>query len=242
MDFQDLVKFRRSSRWVFSTKKQIPDDELKKILEAARYAPTPHNRQPFEIIVVKDRNVIKQISEIRFKLGMEEIKQHAFWTKSVEELESIGIGVQPEVLPKFVLDLKDHPELINDDDFWDRTMSMYALLMQASSVLMFILYDPTIPGIGPLKNVWGMLSVGAVMQNIWLAANNLGISVHVASGQTMTIDAKRKIFDILEIPKKYKLMILFRLGYETKFGRYGTPYRRKIENFVHLDKFSNKFK
>ena len=52
MEFEELVKFRRSSRWMFS-KKPIPDFELKKILEAARFAPTPHNSQPFEIIVVK---------------------------------------------------------------------------------------------------------------------------------------------------------------------------------------------
>ena len=240
MDFQELVKYRRSSRWIFSTKKQIPDEDLKKILEAARFAPTPHNRQPFEIVLVKDKEVIKKISEIKFRLGMDEVEGHAFWTRSIEELKTVGIGVQEDVLPKFVLDLKDHPELVDDDEFWDRTMSMYALLMQASSVLMFLFYDPTIPGIGPLKNVWGMLSVGAVMQNIWLAANDLGVSVHVASGQTITIDAKRKIFEILNVPKKYKLMILFRLGYEKKFGRYGTPYRRKIEDFVHLNRFSNK--
>ena len=61
MDFQELVKLRRSSRWLFSTKKQISDEDLITILEAARHAPTPHNRQPFEIIVVKDRKIISAI-------------------------------------------------------------------------------------------------------------------------------------------------------------------------------------
>lgn len=242
MDFQELVKFRRSSRWIFSTKKQIPDEDLHKILEAARWAPTPHNRQPYEIIVVKNKDVIKKISEISFRLTKKEIDEHESWSFSTEELESKGIGVQEDVLPKFVLDLKDKPELIEDDKFWERTMSLYALLMQASSALLMVLYDPTIPGIGPLKNVWGMLSVGAVMQNIWLASNDLGVSVHVASGQTMTLDSKREIYKVLGIPKKYKLMILFRLGYESKFGKYGTPYRRKLSDFVHLDKFGIKMK
>ncbi|MHA1301078.1 MAG: nitroreductase family protein, partial [Candidatus Helarchaeota archaeon] len=40
MDFQELVKYRRSSRWMF-TNKPIPNSELIKILEAARFAPTP---------------------------------------------------------------------------------------------------------------------------------------------------------------------------------------------------------
>ena len=241
MDYQELVKFRRSSRWTFSTKKQIPDEDLNKILEAARWAPTPHNRQPYEIIVVKNKEIMKELSEIGFRLSIDEIDGHEYWTFSKEELETKGIGVQEDVLPKFVLDLKEKPELIDNNEFWERTMSMYALLMQASSAFLLVLYDPTIPGIGPLKNVWGMLSVGAVMQNIWLAANDLGISVHLASGQTMTVESKRKIYEVLEIPQKYKLLLFFRLGYEKKFGKYGTPYRRKLSDFVHVDTFGNKY-
>ncbi|MHA1784986.1 MAG: nitroreductase family protein [Candidatus Helarchaeota archaeon] len=237
MNFQELVKYRRSSRWMYSSKKQIPDDDLKKILEAARWAPTPHNRQPYEIIVVTNKKIIKELSEVEFRLSKREVDEHASWTFSVEELETKGIGVQEDVLPKFVLDLQERPELINDDEFWKRTMKLYSLLIQASSALLFILYDPTIPGIGSLKNVWGLLSIGAIMQNIWLAANDFEISAQLISGQTMAIDAKRKIYDILNIPKKLKLLVLFRLGYEKQFGKNGTPYRRKLEDFVHFNKY-----
>ena len=241
MDFQELVKFRRSSRWLFSTKKQISDEDLKNILESARYAPSPHNRQPFDIIVVKDRNVIKQISEVGIRLNKKEIDGHIFWTKSKKELESEGVGVQVDVVPKFVHDLKDKPELIDDDEFWEKTMGLFATVMQASSLLLCIVFNPKLPGIGPLKNLWGILSVGAVMQNIWLAANDLGISVHLVSSQIMRAESKRKLYQILNIPKDYRLLFLFRLGYEGRFGKYGTPYRRKLEDFVHLDRFSNKF-
>ena len=241
MDFQELVKFRRSSRWLFSTRKQIPDGDLNKILEAARHAPTPHNRQPYEIIVVKDREVIKQISEVEIRLSKEEVDGHIFWTKSKEELESKGVGVQVDVVPKFVHDLKDKPELIDDDEFWKKTMGLFSTVIQAASVLLIVIFNPKLPGIGPLKNVWGMLSVGAVMQNIWLAANDLGISANLVSSQTMTVESKRKLHEILHVPKEYRILFLFRLGYEGKFGKYGTPYRRKLEDFVHLDRFSNKY-
>lgn len=240
MDFQELVKFRRSSRWVFS-KRQVSDEDLKKILEAAQYAPTPHNRQPFEIIVVKDRNVIKQISEVEIRLSKEEVDGHIFWTRSKKELESKGVGVQMDVVPKFVHDLKDKPELIDDDEFWKKTMGLFSIVMQATSVLLIVIFDPKLPGIGPLKNLWGILGVGAVMQNIWLAANDLGISVHLVSSQTMRVESIRKLHEILNIPKDYRILFLFRLGYEGKFGKYGTPYRRKLEDFVHLNRFSNKF-
>jgi len=241
MDFQELVKFRRSSRWLFSTKKQISDVDLKKILEAAQYAPTPHNRQPFEIIVVKDRDIIKKISEVEIRLTKKEIDSHIFWTRSEMELESKGVGVQVDVVPKFVHDLKDKPELIDDDEFWKKTMILFSTVMQASSMLLIIIFNPKLPGIGPLKNLWGILGVVAVMQNIWLAANDLGISVHLVSSQTMRVESKGKLHEILNIPKDYRILFLFRLGYEGKFGKHGTPYRRELEDFVHLNSFSNKF-
>ena len=242
MDFQELVKFRRSSRWLFS-KKPIPDADLRKILEAARFAPTPHNCQPFEIIVVKDRDIIRQISKVEFRLDKNAVDGHFYWTRFTrEELESKKDGVYVDVLPKFVLDLKDNPQLINDDTFWKKAMELYALLIQNSAVLLFILYNRSLPGVGPLAHLWGIISIGAVMQNIWLAANDLGISVQLVSGQLMLPESARKLRQILQIPeKKYRLLLMMRLGYESKFGKYGTKIRREIEDFVHLNKFSNKF-
>ncbi len=40
----------------------IPDDVLFKILEAARWAPSPFNVQPWEFIIIKDRETLKSIS------------------------------------------------------------------------------------------------------------------------------------------------------------------------------------
>ncbi|MFX0141574.1 MAG: nitroreductase family protein [Candidatus Hodarchaeota archaeon] len=243
MDFQDLVSYRRSSRWVYSNK-QISEENLRKILEAARYAPTPHNSQPFEIIVVKDRGVIKQISEVGFKLTKKEVDEHFYWVRhSQEELELKKDGVLGDVLPKFVMDLKDDSKLINDDEFWKKAMELYSILIQNSAILLFVLYNRKRPGVGPLKHLWGILSIGGVMQNIWLAANNLGISVQLVSGQLMNPESINKIREILNFPKEdYRLMLIFRLGYEGKFGKYGTKTRKELSDFVHLDRFANKYK
>jgi nitroreductase len=241
LDFQELVKYRRSSRWLFS-KKPILDVDLRKILEAARYAPTPHNSQPYEIIIVNDREVIKQISEIGFKLNEKAVDAHFQWTRQTrEELAVKKDGVYINALPKFVLDLKDNPQLINDEKFWKKAMELYAYLIQSSSCLVFILYSKKSPGIGSLAGLWGILSIGGVMQNIWLAANDLGISVQLVSGQLMVPESAHKLQEILGIPKHgYRLMLILRLGYEGKFGKYGTKTRRELHDFVHLNHFGNK--
>ena len=41
----------------------IPDDVLFKILEAARWAPSPFNTQPWEFIIIKDKETLKSISK-----------------------------------------------------------------------------------------------------------------------------------------------------------------------------------
>ena len=55
MDFYEVIRTRRSVR---SFKKEpIPEDVLKRVLEAARVAPSGGNRQPWRFILVKDETL-----------------------------------------------------------------------------------------------------------------------------------------------------------------------------------------
>jgi len=60
MDNLELLKLRRSIR-VFQ-KKDIPRDELEKIIDAARYAPTARNVQPWEFVVITDEDMLKELA------------------------------------------------------------------------------------------------------------------------------------------------------------------------------------
>lgn len=70
--FFDIVKKRRSIR-AFEDK-QVPSDLINKIIDAARWAPSGLNLQPWRFIVVKDRKIKKQVTAIyasaRKKLGL----------------------------------------------------------------------------------------------------------------------------------------------------------------------------
>ncbi|MCZ7362722.1 MAG: nitroreductase family protein, partial [Candidatus Methanoperedens sp.] len=41
----------------------IPDDVIRTILEAARWAPSPFNTQPWEFIIIKEKETLKSISK-----------------------------------------------------------------------------------------------------------------------------------------------------------------------------------
>ena len=61
MSLLDLILSRRSIRSY--EKKEIPEDVLKRILEAGRQAPSAGNRQPIRFIVVKDPDILKNLCD-----------------------------------------------------------------------------------------------------------------------------------------------------------------------------------
>lgn len=62
MDVLDLIKSRRSIRKYKSI--PVEDEKIQKCLEAARWAPSASNKQPWEFIVVKDENMRKKFAEL----------------------------------------------------------------------------------------------------------------------------------------------------------------------------------
>ena len=62
MDFLDLVKSRYSVRAYKN--EPVEEEKLKKIFEAARYAPTAVNYQPFKLIVIKTEGSEDELKKV----------------------------------------------------------------------------------------------------------------------------------------------------------------------------------
>ena len=67
--FLEVLQARRSIRTGFLKDKPVPDELIEKILEAARWAPSAGNSQPWEFIVIRDLEIREKIVEI-FKTQM----------------------------------------------------------------------------------------------------------------------------------------------------------------------------
>ena len=61
MDLFDSIQGRTSIRRF--KQMPVPDEDIKKILDASRRAPSANNTQPWSFIVVKNRAVLKQMAE-----------------------------------------------------------------------------------------------------------------------------------------------------------------------------------
>lgn len=60
-DLLEFLKSRRSIR-IFENK-PIPEEEIKMILEAGRWSPSAFNRQTWEFVVIKNKDILEKISE-----------------------------------------------------------------------------------------------------------------------------------------------------------------------------------
>lgn len=79
MDFINIVQNRRSCRNFDG--RTVEPEKIDNILEAARWAPSPANSQPWEFIVVTDRNAINrlyELSEEARKSGVIEIRGFSY--------------------------------------------------------------------------------------------------------------------------------------------------------------------
>src|SRR5580704_5629139 len=67
--FLSVLKRRRSIRAGFMKDAPVPDDLIQTVLEAARWAPSAGNSQPWEFLVIRDLATREKIVEI-FKAQM----------------------------------------------------------------------------------------------------------------------------------------------------------------------------
>ncbi len=61
MDVFEAIRNRRAIRQF--KPELIPDNAVSRILEAARWAPSPFNTQPWEFIIIKDKKTLKALSK-----------------------------------------------------------------------------------------------------------------------------------------------------------------------------------
>jgi nitroreductase len=61
MDLFDAINQRKSIRRFKQT--PVPEEDIKKILNAGRWAPSANNTQPWTFLVIKDKTVLNQMAE-----------------------------------------------------------------------------------------------------------------------------------------------------------------------------------
>jgi len=165
-DMIKLIQERHSSRSQFDPKKLIPEDKLKMILEAARWAPTAHNMQNFDIIVIDDKKVIETLGKIESIVSEEFIRENFDQiSMSEEELKRKKVGILGTQFPP---EWRDASKL--DEAIKERNPTPLSYTIRGGNTILLIIYDRRKRAPASEGDVLGFLSLGCVMENIWLMA------------------------------------------------------------------------
>lgn len=231
-DILKLIRERQSMRIPFDPDRPVSREDMLKILEAARWTPTAHNMQNFEIIVVDDREILSEIWRVERPISetfiRENYRQLSF---SVDELKKKKTGILSAMFPPswldphFTLKEGDVPEMRAFPD---------------TPALIVVLYDPSVRAPASDGDFLGIISLGCAMENMWLMAHSLGLGFHIISslGAEPAADEVKKI---LNIPEHLKVAFTCRVGYPVSTPAENLRVRRDVEDFAHHNGFGKRF-
>jgi len=96
----NVIRKRQSTRAPFNSEHPVKEEDLRQILEAGRWAPTAHNMQNFQLIIVDDRKTLDAIERIETVVSetfiRENLQQLSF---SEEELLKKKVGILGTMFP-----------------------------------------------------------------------------------------------------------------------------------------------
>jgi len=230
----DLIRERRSGRARYDPKRPVTQHQLDQILEAASWAPTAHNMQNFEIIVVDDPAKLQAIGAIESRTSAvflrENFQQLAF---SEEELRRRKTGVIASMFP---------PSWRTPNADFDAVAAAEKPVplshsLQNAPCLLLVLYDPRKRAPASEGDVLGFISLGCVMENMWLTAQSLRLGLQILSvfsGESVERETRR----ILNVPTYLKIAYACRLGHPAEIHD-TIRVRRAPDAFVHRNEYGH---
>ena len=194
----------------------IPNDVLKRILQAAAWAPSGGNVQPWRIVAVRDTQLRQQIGEL-YKPQWE--KYGAESRRGLERLEGEARAKRERMLAAA--------------DYLGENMG-------TAPVLLVVCFNPDIMAITDADlgrpSVVGGGSVYPAVENLMLACVSEGVGCTLT---TLLCYEENAMKTLLEIPDDWHTCGVVAIGYPRSKG-HGPISRRPPEKLVFEDKFGER--
>ncbi len=177
-DVLRLIRSRKSTRAPFDRSLPVTDEELQQILEAGRWTPTAHNIQNYEIVAVRDPDLLSRIGRIKYIVPQDFLRENLKSVSTSEaEWRQRKTGVlATQVPPEFLVAGR---ELSEDEQ--TTLNARFEKLITATSCLLIVLYDRSRPAPGWTGDDIGLISLGFLLENMWLMATAQGVDFSIIS-------------------------------------------------------------
>ena len=210
----DLYEAMRTCRAVRRHRPDpIPDDVLRRVLEAATFAPTGGNAQPWRMVVVRDAEKRRALRDLYLPLWQEYSKEYM--------RASAGLTGDAAARRDRMLGAADH----------------LAEHLDVSPVHVVFVFDVrrmaiTDEGLGR-PSVVGGASIYPAVQNLLLACRAEGLGCVLT---TLLCKAEPQVRALLEIPDPWATAAFVPIGWPSSKG-HGPLTRRPVQNMAFGDRF-----
>jgi nitroreductase len=230
-----IMQSRHSERAEYDPNRPPDREQLMQILEAVRWAPTAHNMQNYEIVVVDDKATIRKLGAIRSRVSLDFLKEnYQQLSFSKQELLKKKAGILGSGFPAAWRD----PSKFEEIALKGRETALEERI-GGSPTLLIVIYDPRKRAPASERDALGFMSLGCVMENMWLMAESLGLGFQVLS-TFANRSVEKEVKDILRIPDTMKIAYAIRVGHLASKASKPLRVRRDIEDFVHHDTYGRK--
>ncbi len=232
MELFDAITQRRTHRGAFRTD-AISQADLDQLIQAAQWAPSPFNTQPWEFLIIREAAGKNALAELTAQSVVDQFKDSTFlddnrhWIRLTEaEWEERGDGVlltdHVDLPPMFrkdpsklkpLLKHAKHLSILGHLGAGKLPAKEISELVRTSPLLILILMDSTRRPPGEGGGRWMWLGMGAAIQNLLLRATALGMGTQFVSASLERQADRERIQEIFNIPNSHEIITLLRLGY-----------------------------
>ena len=235
-ELSKIMVGRHTTREPFDAGRPIANPEIRMILDAARWAPTPNNMQNFEILLVDDTEQLKAIGKTPAVMSEAFLREnYAQLSYSSDELRTKQTGMLASTFPE----TWTNPEAWTPDSDYRSQLTSLGHSVQETPLLLVVIYDGNKRAPGEEIDFAGHIGLGCVLENMWLMSESLGIGFHV---NTVFADeqAQVQVRALLDIPANMRVAYACALGYLKDPSSSSPRVRREIGDFVHHNRFGAK--
>lgn len=219
MNVRDALYHRKSTRAFLA--RQVDRDKIVRILEAARYAPSGTNAQPWQVAVVsgKKKDHLTQAMESAFRnSGQGAMDFHYYSTEWHEPYNGRRVACGAQLYAALNIERRDKARRLEQ---WIANYRAFD-----APVILFFFLDP-------VMQKGSFLDYGMFIQSIMLAAVEEGLATcpQAALGQYPAL-----VKELLGYPPEITLLCGMALGYEDKaapVNSYRTQ-REEVETFTRF--------
>ncbi len=225
MELFEAIRRRRTTNGAFLPD-PVSEEHQRLLMELAGRAPSQLNSQPWRFVLVEERDTIDRVAAISGSSMTRTMAEGTFFERykpyfrfSKAEMDERRDGMLFDKLPgplrpftkqvftkrgQLLMNTLRVPQSLGEEN---------RKLVAGSPLLLGVMLDRHEYREQELSGFYSVFSMGAAMENIWLATTELGLGIQFVSFPMETPGAWAEIEGLLRVPESLELMAVYRIGY-----------------------------